>query len=91
MLSRISRVDSRYSYILGNDGPGAYDNVIANTNRKDGRIGADRYIVANHCFFPFISVALGRAAILKPVVDEHHPMTNKTIRSDTDALTNETV
>jgi hypothetical protein len=65
--------------------------MVADPDRKNGRIGANGYMAANIGRPPFRFISGCRSPIGEQIIDEHHPMPDKTIVSDGHQFTNKGV
>src|SRR5262249_45776421 len=84
---RVSNVNPRLSNVFGNNRASAYHDVIADRDRKDGRICSDAYTIPKSCCSPKVRLS-GRAPGNKLIIDKHSAMRNETVVSDGYELTN---
>ena len=87
----IADVNAGLGQILGDDGPRADDAAIADFDGEDGGVGTDGDFGSDGGGSPEILAALGRAAGLEEVVDEHDAVSNEAIVTDGHQFTDEGV
>jgi hypothetical protein len=85
--SGVANVNTRLGDILGHYGAGADYNLIANHDRKDGRVSSNADTVAKPGRTPQTAV-WRRTALIKEIVDEHRSVRDKTVVPDRDQLAN---
>lgn len=76
---RIARINPRLDNIPCHYSACSNDHMVADTYRQDAGIGTDLHMIADSGGLPFRFIASGGPAVGKEVVDENHPMSNKTI------------
>jgi len=89
--SWISSVDSPPCYVFGHDSAGTNYSAVADRNRKNRTVGAQRNGVANLRRTPFRLVTPRRSAAGECVIDEHDSMANEAIAANLDKLAQKAV
>src|SRR5439155_3525312 len=85
---RVTDIESGYTDVLGHDGTGANDDMIADCNREHGGIRTDRYMITKSCYSPKVRL-FGRASGNERIIDEHGAMRNEAFVSDRHEITDE--
>lgn len=90
-LCRIAGINAGGVNALGDHAAGANDDIIADVDWQNGRVGANAYIVPDPGAAPERLVTPRGTTRDKEVIYEHDPMADETIISNLDEFANEGV
>ena len=87
----IAGIDARFSDIASNDSPCTDHGTLADRDRQNGCVRADRDPITHPRGLPEGSVSACRPTVTERIVDEHDAMTDEAMCADLDELADETV
>src|SRR5215472_11102114 len=86
----VFHVEAGYRDVLGNNGACADNDMIADSDRKDSRIGSNTHVIAKLGWPPKLWLS-GRTTTNKKIIDEHGAVRNEAIVPDRNQCTEERV